>query len=290
LKIWPRCIPCIINARVNEILRSNIDDNEKIQAIIELLRFIIKEAKPGTSTIYLASEGFRLVKKLTRNIDPYREYKKRSNELAYELLPDVIKYLERLSGYEKFRALALITVNANSLDPGVPPFTHEIEELRKTLLQGDFVIDETKKVYSMLDDIDKVAFLLDNAGEAVFDKLLVEELVRYGIEVIVIAKSGTYQNDVTYEEAIELGFNEIAHVVGTGSDYGGPLPDALSEEAKRVLNSVDLIVAKGMANYESFLYSPPPRPVFHLFKAKCVPVASTLNVEKGANIAILRNL
>jgi len=130
--------------------------------------------------------------------------------------------------------------------------------------------------------------MLDNAGEAVFDKILVEEIVKLGPKVVVLAKSEPYQNDVTVNDAIKLGFDKVAEVVGTGSDYGGPLPEGLSKEAKELLAKTDLIIAKGMANYEAFLYAPPKKPVAHLFKAKCEPVASTLGVDVGARIAILK--
>lgn len=290
MRIWPQCIPCIINARTREIIRSELGREEKIEAELELIRLMLKEVHSQVSTIRIASEGFRLVKRIIKDPDPYKEYKEASNRLALKMLPKVRKRLRGLEGYERFRTLALICVNANLLDPGAPPFTYEVKNLGDTLFEGSFVLDQTKEIYEALMKARRIAFLLDNAGEAIFDKLLVKEISDMGIEVIVMAKSGAYQNDVTYEEAKALGFEEVAtRLVGMGSDYAGPLPEALSPEAKRILDDADLIVAKGMANYEAFLYSPPRRPVAHLLKAKCIPIASSLGVRVRDNVAVLKH-
>ncbi|RLF16377.1 MAG: hypothetical protein DRJ66_03165 [Thermoprotei archaeon] len=289
MRLTPRCIPCIVNARANEIINySRLSDEEKVKALSILLKVISENVTPNTSTITLASIGFRAVKELIGDDDPYREYKKLSNKIAMELLHDVMKEVKDLEGYERFRCLVVVSINANAIDPGVPPFHFDPERLREVLLEMSLDIDHTRKIYGLLTKAKRVVFLLDNAGEAVFDKVLVEEIANMVSEVIVVAKSSAYQNDVTVKDAIELGFDKVARVVGTGSDYGGPLPEALSSEVKELLSTADLIIAKGMANYEAFLYAPPKRPVAHLFKAKCKPVADTLRVRVGSRIALLK--
>jgi len=288
VRIWPQCIPCILNARMREILDSDLSREEKIEAGRKLLELLLREVSANASTIRVASRGFQLVKQLIGDEDPYRDYKRRSNELALKVLPEIEKRIRELEPYERFRFLVLVSINANSLDPGVPPFSTKIEDIKPLIFGGTFTLDHTKEIYCKLKEAKEVLFILDNAGEAVVDLLLVRELYEMGLRIRIMAKSMPYQNDVTVDEALELGFDKYGEVIGTGSDYGGPLPEGLSEEAKKALQEVDLIVAKGMANYEAFLYSPPPRPVAHLLKAKCVPVASTLGVKKGANVAILR--
>lgn len=289
MKLTPKCIPCIVNARAREIINySKLSDEEKIRALSKLLKVISDNSSPNVSTITLATIGFRAVKELIGDNDPYREYKALSNKIARELLDYVLKEAGSLEGYERFRFLVITSINANAIDPGVPPFHYDPKELKKALTRKDLDVDQTRGIYEAIRRARHVVFMLDNAGEAVFDKILVEEIVKLGPKVVVLAKSEPYQNDVTVNDAIELGFDKVAEVVGTGSDYGGPLPEGLSKEAKELLAKTDLIIAKGMANYEAFLYAPPKKPVAHLFKAKCEPVANTLGVDVGARIAILK--
>ncbi|HDD34309.1 MAG TPA: DUF89 family protein [Thermofilaceae archaeon] len=285
MRIWPCCIPCIYGVRAREVLESSLDWEEKVYALARLHKFMSR-ASEYSSTIRLASDAFRLVKRLIRDPDPYREYKERSDRLVREeLLPLLEKEIARLRSYEKFQLLAVASIGANVLDPGVPGYGN-----LKPLLDVRLGLDESGAAYELLCSSRRVAYLLDNAGEALVDLLLVKELAEMGVEVVVLAKSFPYQNDVTVEEAVSLGFGEVAEVVGTSSDCAGPLPGELSEEALKALLDSDVVVAKGMAAYEALLEWRLPRPVIHMFKAKCQPVASSAGVRVGEGVIMVRHI
>ena len=288
MRIRAECIPCLLRVRMNEILESNLPEEEKLKAELELLNFFSKNVSPQSSTIELASKCFSLVKKLLKNPDPYKEYKIRSNYIANSLIPTVLSQIKETSGYKRLRSLLIVSINANILDPGAPPFTRNLNELKSKLLNYELTLDDTQRILDVVRRSRRIVYLLDNAGEAVFDKLVVEELAKAGKEIIVVAKGGAYQNDITYEEVIEMGFNEVARVLSTKSDYAAVLLGRVSDEVSRMIVSADLIIAKGMANYEAFLYTPPPPPVAHLFIAKCRPVADTLGISVGSKVALLR--
>lgn len=283
MRIWPVCIPCIYEARAREILRSGLSPEDKVYAL-ELLHELMSRASPHASTIRLATDAFRLVKRLLRDPDPYREFREESNRLVRErLIPILRERASGLSGYELFRTLAVASIGANVLDPGVPGY----ESLR---LELDVKLgrDESREAYELLSSSKRVAYVLDNAGEALVDLEIVRMLSEAGLEVTVLAKSVPYQNDVTVEEALQLGFGEYAEVVGTGSDSAGPLLGELSSEALRALLESDVIVAKGMAALEAFLEWTPPRPIVHILKAKCEPVATAVGVEEGEGVIAVR--
>lgn len=288
MRIRAECIPCILTVRMKEILESGLPEEEKMKAVIELLTTFVKHINPEISTIELASKSFSLIKRLLMNSDPYKEYKSNSNSVVESLTPIILSRVENLSLHERLKALFIISINANILDPGAPPFTKNLEQLKLGLLDDKLTLDDTGRILSLIEKSRRILYILDNAGEAVIDKLIINELVSTGKNVIVLAKGGAYQNDITYEEALEMDFGEVAEVMSTGSDYAAVLLDRASSKVLEVIKSVDLIIAKGMANYEAFLYTPPPTPVAHLFIAKCKPVASTLNVPVGSKIALLR--
>ena len=283
MRIWPQCIPCIYSARAREVLTSGIPDCEKVYALTALAAELSR-ANPFSSTIRLATETYRLVKQVTRNRDPYYEFKRESNKLVVErLLPLLKDKVERFAGYELFRELLVASIAANSLDPGVPGYEKLDVNLNVKLGR-----DESREAYELLKGAGRVVYALDNAGEALVDLEVVKLLRNMGVEVWILAKSQPYQNDVTLEEAVELGFAEYARVIGTGSDAAGPLPGELSSEALDAISTADVIIAKGMAAFESFEEWAPPKPVVHVLRAKCVPVAAAVGVSVGEGAIALR--
>ncbi len=287
MKIEPICVPCIAQVRLRELASyGRLSDEERIEAMAKFLEEYSRLVWPGESTVVLATRAFKVVKRLLREEDPYREFKARSNKAARKLVPLIEEKVRSIEDdYERFRALVVAAVNANAVDPGVP-FSAGPEVLCERLLEAKLDVDHTRRVYEFLKDSTRVAYYLDNAGEALIDLLLVKELASMGLEVTVLARGGTYQNDVTYEEALALGFGEYARVVSTGFDTCGPWK--LSEEARRALEEADLIIAKGMACYETYLYFPPPGHVAHLFQVKCWPVARTLGLKPRAKVVLFR--
>lgn len=284
MRIWPQCIPCIYAARSRELLSSKLSDDEKAVALAKLAG-ILASANPYSSTIRLATETYRFVKLATGVPDPYRRYKDESNKLVQErVLPLVRSCVEELAGCELTRKLLIASIAANALDPGVPGY--ESINVNLSIRLGR---DESGLVCQLLSSSKKVAYLLDNAGEALIDLEVIRTLKGMGLEVYVLAKTLPYQNDVTVEEAEALGFGEYARVVGTGSDSAGPLLGELSKEAVEVLSAVDVIVAKGLAAFEAFEEWAPPRPVAHAFLAKCLPVASAARVSVGEGVIAVRS-
>lgn len=283
MRIWPQCIPCIYAARAKEILASSLLDDDNVRSLT-LLSAKLASANPYSSTVRLATETYRLVKLTTHTSDPYAEYKRMSNEYVREkLLPALKERVRGLSRWQLLRELLLASIATNALDPGVPGY--EKIEVGLAVRLGR---DEFEGVVRLLSSAHRVAYLLDNAGEAVVDLEVVKALRDMGLEVVAIAKSGAYQNDVTVDEAVEVGFGEVAQVVGSGSDAAGPLLGELSEEALELLTGADVVIAKGMANFEAFEEWQPPRPVVHVLKAKCLPVAVAVRVNVGEDVVMVR--
>jgi len=284
MRIWPVCIPCIYDARAREILESSLKPDEKIYALTYLHRFL-STASIHASTIGLASEAFRQVKGLIRNPDPYRDYKDRSNKYVEEkILPLVKENLRGTEGYERFRKLVIAAININVLDPGVPGYG-ELD----VFLNDNLGLDQTAIAYRLLEEAENIVYILDNAGEALIDLLFVEELARRNKEITVIAKSMPYQNDVTVDEAIELGFPRFARVLGTGSDSGGLLPGEFTDTVLKALKECDVAIAKGMAAYESMVEWSVPCRVIHIFMAKCMPVATSVGVKVREGVVMVRS-
>lgn len=280
MKVTPQCIPCILNVRLGEILKSNLPKDKKLKAEKVLIKSYEKWITKDISTVKLATLAFRKVKKLIKEEDPYLEFKLKSYEVSEKLVKELRSRIEEKEGYEKFRAIVLASVFANFLDPGAPLGVGP-EEVIEKISNGRIAKDEISSLYEYLSKIKSVTFVLDNAGEALVDLVLIEELWKMGLSIKIIAKGKPYQNDVTYSEAKKLGFEEYGELISTRNDSVGLISGLVSKSVLKKMNETDLIIAKGMANFESFCYESPEKPTFSLLVAKCEPVANAAGIKQG---------
>jgi uncharacterized protein with ATP-grasp and redox domains len=125
---------------------------------------------------------------------------------------------------------------------------------------------------------DEILYLADNAGEIVFDRLLIERLTRQKVAVVV--RGAPVSNDATPIDAENAGLTRLVEVIDNGSDAPGTILDDCSDAFRKRFDNADLIIAKGQGNYESL--SDVERDIYFLLKAKCGVIAIKLGCDVGA--------
>ncbi|HEX9020948.1 MAG TPA: ARMT1-like domain-containing protein, partial [Nitrospirota bacterium] len=131
-----------------------------------------------------------------------------------------------------------------------------------------------------VNDARRILYLCDNAGEIVFDRVLVEILRDRGKDVIAAVKGSPVINDATRDDAAAAGLSGCATVIDNGNDGIGTLLEACSARFMQEYRSADIIISKGQANYETLVQERDER-VFFLFKVKCGVLASFLKRPEG---------
>lgn len=98
-----------------------------------------------------------------------------------------------------------------------------------------------------------IAYLTDNCGEVVLDKLLIEQIMRCNpqAQIVAIVRGAPTSNDATMDDAFEVGLDKVVEVFGNGSDLAGTSPALVNERTRKALSDSDLVIAKGLANYET---------------------------------------
>jgi len=236
---------------------------------------------------YIGADRDRIIKRITGCPDAYAEMKKDANLMALEMLPRLRKLLDEVSEDERFRMAFLISCLGNVIEYDVPGHSSDIDEALK-LLDDGFYVDDTDELNGLLGEGVHVLFLTDNAGEIVFDRLAVQELHRLGCMVTVAVKGGPSLNDALMEDAVASGMTaEADNVITTGSDCIGVQLDISSEEFREVFYGADVIVAKGMANWETLTEVSTPSPLLYLLRSKCEPVADAVEVPLHSSVAKL---
>jgi len=287
LKVGSRCGYCLLHRGYSMINLSTDDEELRMKAMNELLVFLGEEFGPDAVPSVLGATRGRIIARITGCPDPYNQMKKDANNTALELLPELRLLVDEAPEKEKLRKACLISCLGNVVDYDVPGNNSDIEAAMDFLDQG-FHIDDTDKFKELIKPGTNLLFFTDNAGEIVFDKLVVAELRRLGCKVTVAVKGGPGLNDATMEDAEFVSMTETAdEVITTGTDAIGVRLDESPEWFLDRFNEADLILAKGMANFETLSESPAPCPLMYLFRSKCEPVASVLGVPLHQSIALL---
>jgi uncharacterized protein with ATP-grasp and redox domains len=257
----------------------------------EIVKLLNRDFKPSTVAADITTTRDRIIRQLTSNPDPYKQVKKEANEKALKLLPQAKKFV--LSGHtqqERFKKACLCAIVGNIMEFDIPGHKYTLRSLSKIIKDAtkDLVIDDLDKAYEITKKADSVLFLADNAGEIVFDSLLVEQLKNMGLKVTYAVKGGPVINDATLEDVEISNIDKLAdEVITTGADAIGLLKKHVSPEFLKTYEQAELVFAKGMGYAETITEYKYTKPHLHLFRTKCNPVANYFCVPRDKNIAKL---
>ena len=285
MNLKPECLSCLLNQTLRVTQNLNVDDALSIQMMHVASDSIAtyKEVSPPVA----ASDLYPKLGDLLDNNDIYKELKTLSTQEAMKLLPEVEK---RVYGSSlPLQSAIKSAVAGNVIDFATPnhfDLTQEFEKVFDTL----FAIDDEALFLKMLAQSKSFMIIGDNVGEHLFDKLLLETISNQypDLKLYYTVRGKPIINDVTMIEALEIGLDSVATLVDSGVDTPGLAYTHASEEFMNLYNSIDLIIAKGMGNYECLEDVQDSR-IFHLFKVKCDVVSADVGAKLGSLI-FMQNL
>jgi len=216
---------------------------------------------------------YRKVRELTGVRDPYKAVKAAHIKEARAIYPELIEIKNQSE--DELRTAIRIAIAGNVIDLGINKPLELVKDVRRTLA-AEFAIFDYRAFKARLAEAKTILYLGDNAGESVFDKILIQELKR---KVVYAVRSAPIINDVTREDAMASGLAEVAELVDSGSAAPGTVLEMCTPDFRQRFDAADLIISKGQGNYEAL--SDCHRQVFFLLKAKCVVVAEHLGVKMG---------
>lgn len=278
MKLEKECIDCIKAQaeRVIDIVGVHPAQKEQIRQVAaqEISKFSFDSTPPHNAT-----PMYEAIAKVLATEDIYECIKAKSSAKARGF-ESLCRNRIRKSNKPLFTA-AKIAVAGNVIDLASEVQFDLKAELDK-VLKTRFAIDDFKALQEKLETTKTLAYLADNAGEEVFDKLFIMQIRTLfpKINVYYFVRGKAIINDLTYQEAQASGLDKVATLVDSGVPTPGLAIELMNDEAKKIFESADCIIAKGMGNYEC-LSETPIYPVFHLLKVKCQVVARALNKEVG---------
>lgn len=221
--------------------------------------------------------------------DLYAEEKRRDNAEMMRYVPAAER--EILSAQNGLEMAVRYAIAGNVIDPTAH---HDItvEEALAAAVQKPLAINDVAVLRTALQRAKRILYVTDNAGEIVFDKLFLQAVDKMGLAPLskftVAVRGGPFANDALMEDAEQIGLTSLVRVITTGSDLCTVyLPD-MGEEFLQVYKESDLLIAKGMGNFES-VEEIDDKTVCMMLMAKCVPVAQCLGAKIGDFVCKVKN-
>jgi len=270
------CFYCYFKQIVNVLDIAGIEEERQYQLLFDLVddvKQMDRTRTPAENTTEMLLKLYRLID----DPDPFKASKEESNAVALEYYPFLTDYLQKST--DKLYDALKIAAAGNIIDLGIKK-DYDLEASLQYSLKEGFAIDHYPKFAERLAVSDGVLIIGDNAGEIVFDRLLVEELTRRGKKVTYLVKDIPILNDATMDDARQVGMDQIATVITTGSPYLGLPLAKIPAEARALLAEANLIIAKGQANFETLEHEELAKDkVFFLLKIKCDCVGQVANAK-----------
>ena len=280
LKAYLDCIPCFLRQAL-EAARMATDDEDTHLRVLNSVAGVIPKLPLNVTPPEIAQQVYRIVADITGNRDPCYEAKQQANQLALSLYPHFKDAIA--SSDDPLLVACKLAIAGNSIDLAPQSNYGDPVSIAESALVSPLGIDDYEEFKRSIESSSRILYLGDNAGEIVFDRMLVEELRRItDAEIDFVVRERPIINDATMHDALSVGMDKVARVISSGSDAPATVLSQCSPQMLELYHSADVIIAKGQGNYESL--SEERENIFFLLKAKCVVVARLLGVNIGDTI------
>ena len=240
------------------------------RGVLNSVALMIPDLALNATPPEIAQQVYRIVYEITGNNDPYHEAKNCANESAmscYSQMKDNVDYSN-----EPLQMACNLAIAGNAIDLGALTKLGSINSIIED--SAGYQLDEEhyRKFKEGVGQSSLILYLADNAGEIVFDRILIEQLLQLKkLKIVFVVREKPIINDATLDDALQVGLNKLATIISNGSDAPATILSQCSPEMLSYFRVADLIISKGQGNYESL--SDRSENIFFLFKAKCPIIA-----------------
>jgi hypothetical protein len=266
-----------------------VDRKIAFKTLRRCAQVLANEFAEGVNSAIVATKVHKTAYEIIGVSDPYQNLKRESTQVAYQLFPRAQLLVERSEPDKRFMAATLCSIIGNLLDFGYTDFKtpYKLLGMFDKLYKEGLEIDDTRVFAKILKSVRNVVYFTDNCGEIVFDQLLINEIKKYKINLTIVAKEVPILTDATIADIRKVGLDRMCdELLTTGGFAVGVDFSRISDRLRRKLEYTDLVICKGMANFESFsdtTYTP----IVYLMRVKCNAVATAVGTHKDTNVVKL---
>ena len=278
MKISKECYLCIYNQVFNITERLNLDEDTSSLVLREGARKLALYDLSFEPPI-IASDIYESVAEIVKKRDLFEKEKKEAIKEALKLKPVLQKRLAKSK--DKLYDACRVAVAGNVIDLGVNQ-EYDLQKEIKRIFEMHFYKNDYPMLKDKILNAKKITYLADNAGENVFDEILIEAIKEFNpdVKIYYVVRGKPIINDVTVDDLKGLEIFKLAEIIDSGVDTPGFCLSKANEKSKNIFYNSDLVISKGMGNFEC-LFGECNREVFYLFKVKCDVVARACGAVKN---------
>lgn len=284
MKIILDCYPCILRQVLSTAKLAGLNEAQTKKIIDEAMRHLLTTTEcdsPQHIIVKIFDFMQSALHKKNDLFDPYAKLKKESNEI-------VLQYFYYLESFVKCASSPLemaITKAAagNIIDFGAKDHGNlDIEQEIHNIPSLQFAIYDFEPLSAILEKAHLILYIGDNAGEIVFDRILIRQIKRQApdIRIVFATRDKPIINDVTIEDAYQVGLDKEAEIISSGCIYPGLMLDETNSDFQEIYRKADLIIVKGQGNYEGLSNVSDDR-IFFILRIKCDRVANDIGARIG---------
>lgn len=278
MKISLNCIPCFIKQALNTLEVVKAPPQSKEQALRKVLHFCGEMDLSSVPPPTIGKSIQTIIQNESKIDDPYQEVKKEFNLFALQLYPELQKKINQSK--DPLETAIKLAIAGNIIDFGVQAYVqkHQVHASIDSALDHKLDKSVFHNFCRQVEKAKRILYLGDNAGEILFDRLLIEFLPSQ--KIIFVVRGKPILNDALFEDADLTGLTDIVSVIDNGDNTPGTYLKSCSQSFIDLFEKADLIISKGQGNFETL--NEVKKNIFFLFKAKCQVVADYIGCEVGS--------
>jgi uncharacterized protein with ATP-grasp and redox domains len=270
MKTYLECIPCFLRQALSAA-RAATKDERTVKAVLDRVAEFIPRIPLDSPPPETARLVYGAVREVTGVVDPFKAYKEKSIEAALSFYGELKSAVDRSE--DPLRAAVRMAIAGNVIDLAANP-DFDLQAELKDFSERALSVDHYESFRQRVGRARTVLYLGDNAGETVFDRILIETM---GKNTVFAVRDIAIINDAIIEDAQKSGIGEVARIISSGCDAPGTILERCSEEFLDIFRTADLVVSKGQGNLESL--SGEEGPIYFLLKVKCPVIARHLGTQ-----------
>jgi uncharacterized protein with ATP-grasp and redox domains len=265
MKTYLDCIPCFFRQALAAARMSSADETIQ-RRVLNSVALMIPDLALNATPPEIAQQVYRIVSEITGNNDPYLEAKNCANKSAlslYTYMKDIVA-----DSNETLETACKLAIAGNAIDLGAQAEYGSIRSIIEHSVESQLDQEQYRKFEVCVSQASLILYLADNAGEIVFDRILIEQLLQIKkSKIVFVVREKPIINDATVDDAVQVGLDKFATIISNGSNAPATILSQCSSEMLSYYRTADLIISKGQGNFESL--SARPDNIFFLFKVKC---------------------
>ncbi|MGD8286856.1 MAG: ARMT1-like domain-containing protein [Desulfobacterales bacterium] len=269
MKTYLDCIPCFFRQALAAARMASADETIH-RRVLNSVAFMIPDLALNATPPEIAQQVYQVVYEITDNRDPYHEAKSRANESAmscYSRMKDTVDYSN-----DPLQTACKLAIAGNAIDLGARAEFDSIDSIVEDSVGYQLDQEHYRQFKESIGQSYLILYIADNAGEIVFDRILIEQLIQIKkLKIVFVVREKPIINDATSDDALQVGLNKVARIISNGSDAPATILSQCSPKMRGYYQAADLIISKGQGNYESL--SDRSENIFFLFKVKCPVIA-----------------